>query len=112
LDHLVFAANDLITLVPGRFKELWERDPLSCDLVSIIGVHELVIVDTVWRISPDAFNCRLAAVKGENVIDESLSRFVEREGFEWIWMPIFGGTGLMNFEVLAGGCCYASSTIT
>jgi len=101
LDHLVVTADNLITFILGCFEELWQSKPLPGHLVSIIGIYELVIVDAVWGVSLYSLNCGFAAVQCEDVVDESLSGFAERQRLRRIGMPVFRCGGLADLEVLA-----------
>jgi len=97
LDDFVVAADDLVALVLGpvhvvsiltsisstigtqtafqdlRFEQLRQSEPLARHLVAIIGVDELVVVDTVGRVAFHTFDRWLAGVEGDDVVDEGLA---------------------------------------
>jgi hypothetical protein len=73
---------------------------LPCRLVAVVGVDELVVVDAVRSITLDVFDCRFAAVEGDDVVDEGLAGWREEEGFRWVVSVVSGG-GLADFELLA-----------
>ena len=63
----------LVPLILAIIEELRQRKPLPRHLVPVVGVHKLVIVDTVRGISFDFFDGRSTAVEIDNVVDECLA---------------------------------------
>jgi hypothetical protein len=125
LDDFVVAADDLVALVLGpvhvvsiltsisstistqtafqdlRFEQLRQSKPLARHLVAIIGVDELVVVDTVGRVAFHTFDRWLAGVEGDDIVDESLTGGREGKALAWVGSVVFGSGGLANFELLA-----------
>jgi hypothetical protein len=85
LDHLGVVAYDLIALVYRRLEELRQRVPLPGYLVPVIGMHELVVVYTVWCVAEDPLSGRMAAVQRNDVVNEGLAGSGEREGARRVW---------------------------
>lgn len=67
LNHVVVGADDLVRLVDRGIEEFRQGKPLSCHFVAVVGVHELIVVDTVWSIAFYALNCGLARVEGDDL---------------------------------------------
>ena len=92
---------NLVSFVLAIVEQLWEREPLPRHLVSIIRIHELIVVHTIGCIAPHLLDGRFAAVKVDNVINESLTLFGEGEGFGRVWSIVFGRVCLPGFIVLS-----------
>lgn len=60
LDQVTVVLGHLVAFILGLLEQLWQREPLACHLVSIVHVHELVVVDAVWRVAFDSLGRRLA----------------------------------------------------
>lgn len=65
--------NHFVSLILAITEELRQRKPLPRHLVSVVGVHKLVIVDAVRSVSFDFFDGRSAAVQIDYVFDECLA---------------------------------------
>ena len=102
LNQILIINHNLISLVLTVLEELRQREPLPRHLVPIICIHELIVVHAIWRIPLHSLHCRLAAIKGDDIVDERLPGFGERKRFGWIGGVIFGWSGLARFEFLAG----------
>ena len=68
LNQVSIVLDNFVTLIFACVEELRESKPLACHLVPIIGVHELVIVNTVVSLSFYTFDGRLARVERDNVV--------------------------------------------
>jgi len=102
LNQPFLVRDDLIPLAHALLEELRQREPLPGHLIPVVGVHKLVVVDAVWGIAFDALNGGLAAVEGEDVVDEGLACGGEGERFGGVGGVVVVGVGLADFEVLAG----------
>lgn len=78
LDELVIGADYLVRLVDGGVEELGEREPLACHFVAVVGIHELVIVDTVSGVALYSLHGGLAGVEGDNLSVVSLGSLIRR----------------------------------
>lgn len=102
LDQSRLVDHDLIALALAGLEQLWQSEPLTGHLVSIIGVHELVVIDTVWCVPLDTLNCRLAAVKGYDIVDKALTGWRKLERLGRIRSVVLRRMGLARLELLAG----------
>ena len=84
-----------------RFEQLRQSKPLARHLVAIIGVDELVVVDTVGRVAFHTFDRWLAGVEGDDIVDEGLTGGREGKALAWVGSVVFGSGGLANFELLS-----------
>lgn len=103
LDEARLVLDDLVAVVGAVFEEFGQREPLPCHLVSVVGVHELVVVDAVRRVAAHFFDGGFAAVEVDDVVDEGLACGREREGFAGVGRVVFCGVGLAGFVVFAWG---------
>lgn len=103
MDQPRLILHNLISLILARLEQFWQREPLSRHLVPIIGVHELIVIHAVRRVTTHALHGGLAAVEGDDVVDERLARGGELEGFGGVGGVVFRGVGLAGLEVLARG---------
>ena len=62
----------------------------------------MIVIHTVGRISLHALGGGFAVIESDDVVDEGLAGFGERERFGRVGRVVFGGSGLARFEVLAG----------
>lgn len=67
LDERRVGADYLVGVVCGGGEELGEREPLACHFVPVIGVDELVVVDTVGCVAFYARDGGLAGVEGDDL---------------------------------------------
>lgn len=67
LDHVVVAADDLVGFVDGGVEEFGQREPLPGHFVAVVGVDELVVVDTVGSVPLYALHGGLAGVEGDDL---------------------------------------------
>lgn len=73
LNQIPIVPENLIPMIRAIVEQLRQRKPLSSHLVAIIRIHELVIIHTVWRISLDSLDRRLAAVECNDVVYQCLA---------------------------------------
>ena len=78
LNHFGITPQNPIALVCRSLKESGQREPLPCYLVSVVGVHKLVVVDAVGRVTKDPLMRWTAAVERNDVVYKSLAG--RREG--------------------------------
>lgn len=93
--------HNLIAFVFAVLEQLRQGKPLSGHLVAIVGVDELIVVDTVGRVPLDALHRRLAAVEGDDVVDEALTGGREGQAFTRVGRVVFGRVRLARLEVFA-----------
>ena len=94
--------DNLVALVLAVFEKLWQCKPLPRHLVPVIGIHELIIVDTIRSVSLYFLNGWLAAVQVDDVVDERLAGWGKLDRLGGVWSIIFRGSCLARFILLAG----------
>ena len=94
--------DNLVALVFAVFEKLGQRKPLPRHLVPVIGIHKLIIVDTVRSVSLYFLDGWLAAVQVDDVFDERLAGWGKLDGLGRVWSIIFRGSRLARFILLAG----------
>lgn len=72
-NNLIIIAYDLIPFILAILEQCWKSKALSGYLVSVIGIHELIIVYTIRCISLDALDSRLTVVKRNDIVDKCLA---------------------------------------
>lgn len=102
LDKVPLVLDHLIPFVHARLEQLGQREPLPSHLVPVIRVHELVVVDAVGRVALHPLDCRLAAVERDDVVNERLPVFLERQRLGGVGGVVFACGCLARLEVLAG----------
>lgn len=75
LNQAGLVLHNLVLLGLAILEQLRQSKPLPRHLVPVICIHELVVVHAIRCIPLHLLDGRLAAVKVENVIDESLALF-------------------------------------
>ena len=65
--------DNLVLLGLAILEQLRQSEPLPRHLVPVICIHELIVIDAIWCITPHFLDCRLATVKVEDIVDESLA---------------------------------------
>lgn len=103
LNQTGFVLHNLVLLGLAILEQLRQSEPLPRHLVPVICIHELIIVHAIRCIPLHLLDGRLAAVKVENVIDESLALFREGKGLGGVWCVVLRGVGLAGLVVLARG---------
>ena len=73
LDEERVVCDELVTLVLATCEELGKGEPLAGHLVAVVGVDELVVVDAVRGVAPDALPGRLAGVQRDDVVHQRLA---------------------------------------
>ena len=89
LDEIAIVYNDLIPLVPALLEQLRQRKPLPGHLIPIVGVYKLIIVNAVRGIALHTLDSGMAAVEGEDVVQEALAGRGEWKGFAGVVSVIF-----------------------
>ena len=70
--------------------------------IPVIRIYELIIIDTVWRVTLHTLDGGLAGVEGDDIVDERLSGRREGDGFRGVGFVVARGMCLTDLESLAG----------
>lgn len=71
-------------------------------LVAVVGVDELVIIDTVGCVALNSLDCGFAGVEGNDVVDQSLTGGRQLDALAWVGCVVFRRRSLTDFKLLAG----------
>ena len=83
LDQVAVVDYDLVSFILTCFEEFRQGEPLACHFVSVVGVYELIVVDTVRGVSLHSLDGGFTAVESDDVVDERLTGLGQRERFRW-----------------------------
>ena len=86
----------------SRCCDAWSLCFQLTHLVAIIGVHELVIVNTVGCVALHALNGGLAGVESDNVVYQSLTCWRQLDALAWVGSVVLRCGSLADLELLAG----------
>lgn len=115
LDQSIVVLDNLVSEILGGREELGQAEPLPCHFVSVVCVDKLVVVYAsyglatcserpsmlTWSITGDTFDCGLARVERDHVVDQSLTIGRERDGLGRIRLHVIGREGLTGLDLLA-----------
>ena len=101
LDKVLVVDDDLVAEVFRILEQLWQSEPLAGHLVSIVGIHELIIIDAIGGIALDTLNGGFARIEGQDVVNQGLTGRRQWEGFRWVRGIIVAFCCLAGFEMLA-----------
>ena len=79
-----FILHNLISLVLTILEQLRQGKPLPRHLISVVCIHELIIIHAVRCIPLDLLDCGLAAIEVDDVVDEGLAIGRERDRFRGV----------------------------
>lgn len=103
LDQIGIVLGHLVSLILAVAEQLGQTKPLTRHLEAIIRIDKLVIVNAIRSVPLDSVNRRLAAVQGDNVVNQGLSLRRERQGFGFVGRVVCRIGGLARLKVFAGG---------
>ena len=73
LNEIPVIFDDFIFDIMTVLEELRQCEPLTCHLVTVVCVNELIVVDTVRRVALDSFDSGLTGIQRNDIVNEGLS---------------------------------------
>ena len=73
LNQPPFILHNLIPLILTSIEQLRQSKPLAGHLISVIGVHKLIVIHAVRSVALDTLNSRFARVQSDYVVNEPLT---------------------------------------